>query len=256
MKFDEDLGQRLKAAYLTPDVVAQRRAVREALALRTGEDVVDVGCGPGLLAAEMAQDVGAGGSVLAVDPSEDMLALAATAERGTDGAPITFAAGDACALPAEDASADAAVATQVYVYVADMPAALQEARRVLRPGGRLLVLDTDWDSIVWKSSDPERMRRVLSAWDEHLVDPYLPRKLPELIASAGLTLRHVEAFPLLNLGTDRANYSGGLIGFITAFVPGRQGVSADDVKAWNDDLAAQGEHYFFSVNRYLFVAER
>src|SRR4051794_6221425 len=142
MKFDEQLGQRLKAAYLTPDVVAQRVSIREALALRPGETVVDIGCGPGLLAAEMAADVGPDGSILAVDPSEDMLTLAATAERAAGSAPISFAAGDACALPAQDGSADAAVATQVYEYVADMAGALREARRVLRPGGRLLVLDT------------------------------------------------------------------------------------------------------------------
>ena len=57
---------------------------------------------------------------------------------------------------------------------------------MLRPGGRLLVLDTDWDSIVWHSSDRERMERVLAAWNEHLADPYLPRRLPGLLRAAGL----------------------------------------------------------------------
>jgi arsenite methyltransferase len=65
------------------------------------------------------------------------------------GAPAPqYAEGDALAMPFPDASFDAAASTQVYEYVEDMAAALAEARRVLRPGGRLLVLDTDWDSIV------------------------------------------------------------------------------------------------------------
>jgi hypothetical protein len=57
---------------------------------------------------------------------------------------------------------------------------------VLRPGGRVLVLDTDWDSIVWRSSDEERMARVLAAWEQHLVDPHLPRTLRGSLERAGL----------------------------------------------------------------------
>jgi arsenite methyltransferase len=56
---------------------------------------------------------------------------------------------------------------------------------VLRPGGRVLVLDTDWDSIVWRSGDDERMERVLAAWEEHLVDPHLPRSLKGSLERAG-----------------------------------------------------------------------
>src|SRR3981081_2280046 len=60
---------------------------------------------------------------------------------------FTTAHGDAVVLPFPDGSFDAAVSTQVYEYVADMPRALAELRRVLRPGGRAVVLDTDWDSL-------------------------------------------------------------------------------------------------------------
>jgi SAM-dependent methyltransferase len=183
-----------------------------------------------------------------------MLAIARRQELPPDSPPVAFSVGDACALPFDAGSFDAAVCTQVYEYVSEIGAALADARRVLRPGGRLLVLDTDWDSIVWHSSDRARMERILTAWDEHLADPYLPRRLTRLLTDAGFTVAEPQVIPLLNAGYDPNTYSAGLTGFITAFVPGRQGVSGAEAAAWKDDLVGLGEDYFFSLNRYLFVA--
>jgi len=228
--------------------------VRAALGLQPGEDVLDIGSGPGLLAWEMAADVGPGGSVLGIDPSESMLAIARRRERGANSAPVTLTAGDACTLAFADDSFDAAAATQVYEYVADMPAALAEAYRVLRPGGRLLILDTDWDSIVWHSNDSERMRRILTAWDEHLIDPYLPRRLTRLLEGAGFAVTERMVHPLLNAGYDENTFSAGLVDLIASFVAGRQGITEADARVWADELIALGSDYFFSLNRYMFTA--
>jgi arsenite methyltransferase len=127
---------------------------------------------------------------------------------------------------------------------------------VLRPGGRLLVLDTDWDSVVWHSSDRERMQRVLAVWDEHLADPYLPRKLPRLLADAGFELADAAVVPMFNVGYSRDTFSGGLVPLVAGFVSGRGGVSEEEAEAWKDDLVSLGDDYFFSVNRYQFVATR
>jgi arsenite methyltransferase len=256
LRFDEEASRRSEATYMTPDVVAQRRAVRAALALREGERVLDIGSGAGLLTREVAAEVGARGSVVGIDPSESMLALARRRRAPDGAAEPRFVAGDANALPFADGGFDAVVATQVYEYVQDMPAALGEAFRVLRPGGRLLVLDTDWGSIVWNSADAERTRRVLAAWDEHLVDPYLPRRLTALLSAAGFSVARREVIPLLNAGYAPNTFSAGLIDFIAGFVPGRQGLTEADARAWAEDLKALGDDYFFSLNRYLFLAVR
>ena len=127
---------------------------------------------------------------------------------------------------------------------------------MLRPGGRLLVLDTDWDSIVWHSSDRERMERVLVAWNEHLADPYLPRRLPGLLRAAGLEPTASAIIPILNAGADRNTYSAGMIGLVAAYVAGRGGVSEADAAAWEQDLDSLGDDYFFSLSRYVFIAQR
>ena len=256
LQFDEATSRRIEATYSTPDVVEQRRIVRAAIALKPGQDVLDIGSGPGFLACEMAEEAGPGGTVRGIDPSEAMLSVARRRRPAAGSAPVEFGQGQATELPFADGAFDVLTSTQVYEYVDDMPTALAEAYRVLRPGGRLLVLDTDWESIVWRSSDADRMRKVLAAWDEHLADPHLPRRLTGLLEEAGFTVTRRSAIPLFNAGYDPGTYSAGLIGFIAAFVPGRAGVSAAEARAWAEDLAGLGAGYFFSLNRYLFLADR
>ena len=126
-------------------MAGQRRVIRAALGLKPGEDVLDIGSGPGFLASEMSAEVGPGGSVIGVDPSPSMLAIACGRPQAADSVPVEFSAGEATALPCAGDSFDAVTSTQVYEYVENVPAALAEAWRVLRPGGGPLVLDTDWD---------------------------------------------------------------------------------------------------------------
>ena len=256
LEFDEAASRRVEATYLTRDIVDQRRVFIEALGLEPGEKVLDIGAGPGLLAADMAPALGPEGAVLGIEPSESMRALAAHREAAPGAAPMTFRDGDALALALEDESFDVAVSTQVYEYIADIETALSEAHRVLRPGGRLAILDTDWDSLVWHATDAARARRVLAAWDEHLVDPHLPRRLSPLLRAAGFTVIHHAAFAILNAGYDTNTYSANVIDTVAAFVAGRHGITDDDAKAWADDLVALGDDYFFSITRYLFVATR
>jgi arsenite methyltransferase len=256
LQFDDATSRRVEATYSTPDVVEQRRVVRAALELKPGEDVLDIGSGPGFLACEMAEAVGQDGSVRGIDPSHAMLSVARRRRPAPRSAPIELGPGQATELPFADGEFDVVTSTQVYEYVDDMPTALAEAHRVLRPGGRLLVLDTDWDSIVWRSGDADRMRRVLAAWDEHLADPHLPRRLTGLLNDTGFAVTQRSAIPLLNAGYEPDTYSAGLIGFIAAFVPGRAGVTAEDASDWAEDLTRLGAGYFFSLNRYLFLAVR
>jgi SAM-dependent methyltransferase len=253
LEFDERRSRAVEAVYATPDVVEQRRATLRALDLRPGERVLDIGCGPGYLAAEMAEAVGSRGAVHGIDPSPSMLAIAARREHAPGSAPVSLGEGDATALTLADGMFDVVVSTQVYEYVADIAQALAEVRRVLVPGGRVLVLDTDWDSIVWRSGDDARMARVLRAWDEHLVHRDLPRRLPQLLREGGFELRTVAVIPVVNVGYKRETYSGGTIDMIAEFVSGRHGITAEQAAAWADDLRALGPNYFFSLNRYLFV---
>lgn len=256
LQFDEETSKRVEAIYSTPDVEAQREAVLRALELRPGERVLDVGSGPGFLAADMAVAVGDAGRVCGIDISEGMVSM--SQRRCTNLAQVDVQVGTATRLPFPEGGFDGAVATQVYEYLsdADVRVALLELNRVLRPGGRAVIIDTDGDSLVWHSTDPARMQRVLAAWSEHCADFYLPRSLSSRLGHAGFRVRRRDCIPLFNPGYDPNTYSYGLIGLIVGFVPGRQGVTRGEAEAWAEDLRQLGREgsYFFSLNRYLFLA--
>jgi SAM-dependent methyltransferase len=255
-RFDAETSRRLEALYAGHDAQRRRREVLRLLALRAGERVLDVGCGPGFLTAEMAAAVGPGGRVQAIDASESMLGLALA--RCASLPQVALAAGDAARLELPDAAFDAVASVQVHEYVRDIEGGLRELHRVLRPGGRLVLVATDWDSIVWGSADRGRMAHVLDAFDEHLAHAHLPVRLAPLLRGAGFTTPHCEVLVQLNPALEPNTYSHGLLDLIHRFVPGRRGVSHEEADAWAQEqreLGRRGE-YFFSLNQYLFLGSK
>ena len=116
-----------------------------------------------------------------------------------------------------------------------------------------MIIDTDWDSLVWAATDRRRAARIAAAWNEHLPDPYLPRSLAPRLRAAGFEVREIRIVPILNTAYDATTFSYNIAPLIAAFVPGHGGISQDEATEWLNDLAElqhQGR-YFFSVNRYL-----
>ncbi|WP_156687106.1 methyltransferase domain-containing protein [Mycobacterium sp. Marseille-P9652] len=126
--------------------------------LAPGLSVLDIGCGPGTITADLAARV-APGEVAAVDRSADVLE-AASAEARTRGlSNVTFATADVHHLDFPDASFDVVHAHQVLQHVADPVRALREMRRVCRPGGIVAARDADYAGFIWFPVLP-----ALDAW--------------------------------------------------------------------------------------------
>jgi ubiquinone/menaquinone biosynthesis C-methylase UbiE len=112
--------------------------------------VLDVGCGPGTITADLADRV-APGVVTALEVSREALELA----RSTITQPnVEFATGDVHALPYADATFDVVHAHQVLQHVADPVAALAEMRRCTRSGGIVAARDSDYRSFAWYPAIP------------------------------------------------------------------------------------------------------
>jgi len=254
--FDQEAARRIEAIYLIGDAVRRRRIVRDALAAATGERILDVGCGPGFYCVELLEDVGPSGSVVGVDSSAAMLALAARRCAGHGNVELREA--DATALPVEEGGFDAVISVQVQEYVRDVDTGLAELHRALRPGGRVLVFDIDWETLSIHSDDPALTARVLRAWDEHLAHRSLPRTLASRLRSAGFDDVRMDAHPLVTIEFDRDSYGAAVVPFIGAFVAGRPGIAEEEAQAWVAEQRRLGERgeFYFAVIQSCFTARK
>jgi demethylmenaquinone methyltransferase / 2-methoxy-6-polyprenyl-1,4-benzoquinol methylase len=189
-----------------------RERTADRAGLHAGDTALDVCCGTGDLALELARRVGPEGSVVGCDFSEPMLDLARekAAERG---APVRFEWADALELPYDSGRFDAATVGFGVRNLADLGRGLREMARVLRPGGRLVILEI---------TQPQRppLSAFYSLWFDRIVPllgtlagdqaayTYLPESVRSFPAPHELAARMDEA------GLERIRYTilaGGII---------------------------------------------
>ncbi len=162
-----------------------RRRIAAVAHLRPGETVLDVGCGTGSLALVAKQQVGASGRVLGIDPSPQMIARARHKARRRNLA-LDFQIGVIERLAFPNQSFDAVLSTFMMHHLPDdlKRRGLAEIARVLKPGGRVLVVDMPGHVGPWKSSLDD---------------------LPPLMKEAGFS--RVETGQLTFQGLTRLNYA-------------------------------------------------
>jgi len=155
--------------------------------LAEGQRLLDVGCGPGTITADLARRV-APGEVVGIDPSAEVVERAQAL--GGEHANLRFAVGDVYALDLSDDSFDVVHAHQVLQHLSDPVAALREVRRVLAPGGTLAVRDSDYGAFTWHPASPGLTRWLelyhqLTARNGAEADA--GRRLGEWVRAAGFT---------------------------------------------------------------------
>lgn len=254
LQFDETTTKLLEVAYQGSDISRRRRMAFDALHLSEGDTVVDIGCGNGLLTEELARVVGATGRVIGIDPSQDMRAPAK--QRCVEFPSVRITDGFADALPLKDGEADKAVAVQVLEYLADIPAAIQEAHRVLRKGGRFVAVDTGCKTLDWFSEDPDRMRRVQAAWDHHYTEARVAALWPSLTRSVGFASIEVEPFTFCDVTLRPDGVAFMLMHLMSRYAAENGHMRAAETQAWFNEqmeLARQGR-FFFSLTYYRMSA--
>ena len=254
VEYNAEESKRTEQAYLSPEIVRQRESTLEVISPQSGERIVDVGCGPGLLARELSRIVGNEGHVIGVDSSSSMIALAKN--RCADLSNVSFVKCDAMDLTVDDASADAVVCTQVLLYVHDVERTIMEFSRVLKPGGRVVIMETDWRSAVLHSIDEALTEKIIEAWDRAVPSPRLPARLGPLLRAAGFASVQIDAIPIISTSAVMDEYAMSMM-TQCAHAAREQGViTKSQGREWISSLEQLGveDAFFFCVNRFLFSA--
>jgi len=154
--------------------------------LAPGHVALDLGCGPGYVAAQIARIVGANGRVHALDVNAEFVtrARAVAAEAGVEKrVEVQHLTGER--FPLADAACDRALAKNVLEYVPDVAATLRELHRVLKPGGMLTAIDSDWAFVLLEPLAPDEVRELFAAAAPAFREPFIGRKLRAAFRRAG-----------------------------------------------------------------------
>ncbi|MEY9877501.1 SAM-dependent methyltransferase [Streptacidiphilus sp. MAP12-33] len=224
------------------------------LAPRPGETALDIGSGTGSETQVLAAAVAPGGTALGLEPHPGLRALAE--RRAADAvSPARFLDGDALALPLDDAGVDVVRCERVLQHLADPARAVAEIARVLRPGGRVALLDSDWATFVLHPAGPEIHHALASVTRAAAATPHAGRHLAGWLAEAGLTVDHVGADVLLH---DPRTVTWPLVRGLVAAALQQHLVTEEQRDTLYADLTTAAEQgaFHLSVTMFAVVAHR
>ncbi len=235
-----------------PGVSRLRSWVLTVLAPRPGERVVDVGAGTGEHLHALAEAVGARGEAIGVEPNSGMRAEATRRAAGTA---ATFVDGDAYALPFEDGSVDAVTCERVFQHLREPGRAAVEIARVLRPGGRVAVTDTDWATAIVHPGDPDVVRAVGEAMRTGIANPLAGRRVPGQLTAAGLEVDDIGSQALIQ---SRDAAAGPLMTMLGRMARDRGAITEGQRALFMADVAAGAERgdFLMSVTMFAILAHR
>ena len=228
-------------------------ALLEPAQMAEGHRVMDLGSGPGFFAGVgLAGLVGEIGRVDGVDINARFVSDANA--RFADNPAVNFHHVEDHRLPFDDATFDRVICKNVLEYVPDLPATLTEIRRVLRPGGRVHVIDSDWGFVIVQPWDKDTVSRFFEAAAPAFNEPYIGRRIGGLLVDAGFARPAVRLSPFVDTAGRGLHVLKNMASYIAQF----QTLPDDEVASLLAEVEAElaAERFLFCLPQFLVTSEK
>lgn len=199
----------LDTMHRNPAVKRNHARTVELLDLGAKSSLLDVGCGCGNYLIDVARIVD---KATGLDQSEALLGIAKTRASNAE-VDLELHLGDAMELPFADDTFDAARTERVLQYLPSPATGLSEMIRVVKPGGRVVATELDWDTILIDVGDVElrdAYRRMIDTTSDASGNPWMGRELDHMFRQSGLESVQTEPFTAMfrNYDDVMQNFGG------------------------------------------------
>ena len=227
------------------------RALLADADLKPGQRVLDFGSGPGFMALALADIVGDGGHVHGVDINPRFVRDAT--RRAAGRANVAFHHLRDERLPLPEGSVDRAVSKNVLEYVPDVDATLAEIKRVLAPGGRIHLVDSDWGFVVVEPWGKAGVERFFAAAGVAFKEPNIGRRLPGLLTEHGFRNVRVR----IVAGADQDGRALPMLRNMRGYIDAGGAMPAAEADAMLQQAADAVDrgHYLFVLPQFVATAD-
>ncbi len=252
------IATRLEARGKHPDFVRMMDEYLDAMRIDDAEAVIDLGCGTGVAARQIARRADFSGNVIGIDQSPFLIATATRlADRENLAGNIDFRIGDTQGLDLGEGEFDAVIAHTLISHVERPVAMLAEVVRIAKPGGSIVIFDGDYASLTFGHPDSDQGKRDDEALIGAIVtNPRVMREMPVLARAAGLEL--VASFSYVLAEVGKADFWLSAIESFRKLMPVAGAMSEAGANAWAERLMQASETgvFFGASNYYSYVLRK